>query len=196
MPQLRGHGEDRARHRRRLIGRILITGLAGAVASALAAAAASRIQNGHAARPMNAIAHIYDDGPPPAHDGANGRNTALGFSIHTAASIWWAVFQEAALALQRRPRPLATASALAALAYVVDYYVVAKRFRPGFEEYLCAPGMFAVYAGLAAGFAWSGRNRRTRVHEGQHQRERAALARRAREAQLTAQKPRQLAADR
>ena len=179
-----------------MIGRILITGLAGAVASALAAAAASRIQNGHAARPINAIAHIYDGGPPPAHDGANGRNTALGFCIHTTASIWWAVFQEAALALQRRPRPLATASALAAVAYVVDYYVVAKRFRPGFEKYLSPCGMFAVYGALAAGFAWSGGNRRPDVRKRQHQRKRAALPGRARQPQLTAQKPRQLAADR
>jgi hypothetical protein len=145
---------------------------------------------------MNAIAHIYDGGPPCAHDGANGRNTALGFSIHTAASIWWAVFQEAALALQRRPRPLATASALAGLAYVVDYFVVAKRFRPGFEEYLSPPAMFAVYAALATGFAWSGRNRRADVRERQHERESTALAGRAREPQLAAQKPRQLAADR
>ena len=179
-----------------MIGRIIATGLVGALTSAAAAAAASRLENRHATRPMNAIAHIYDGGPPRAHDGRNGRNTALGFLIHTAASVWWASFHEAMLGLERRPRPAATASAVAALAYAVDYYVVAKRFRPGFERYLSPGAMFAVYAALAAGFAWSARNRRAGVHERQHERERAARARGAREPQLAAEKPRELAADR
>ena len=43
-----------------------------------------------------------------------------------------------ALALQARPRRLLTAVTLSAIAYVVDYYVVSKRFRPGFEVYLAA----------------------------------------------------------
>lgn len=164
------------------------------MASALAAVLASRIENRHAARPMNAIAHIYDGGTPPAHDGPSGRNTALGFAIHTAASVWWAVFYEGALAAQRRARPGATAAAIAAAAYVVDYYVVAKRFRPGFERYLSPRAMFAVYAALAAGFSWSGRNRRARVGKGQDERKRASLPRRALQAQRAAEKPRQLAA--
>jgi hypothetical protein len=179
-----------------LIGRIVAAGLAGALASAAAATLASRLQNGHAARPLNAIAHIYDGGEPPPHDGRNGRNTALGFGIHTAASIWWAVFHEAALAMQRRPRPAATASAVAAIAYVVDYYVVSRRFRPGFEHYLSPSAMFTVYAALAAGFAWSARHRGARIHERQHEREGAPLPRRAREAQLPAEEPRELSADR
>jgi hypothetical protein len=145
---------------------------------------------------MNAIAHIYDGGAPAPHDGRNGRNTALGFAIHTAASVWWALFHEAALAVQRRPRPFATACAIAALAYAVDYYVVSRRLRPGFEQYLSSRGMFGVYAALAAGFAWSGRHGRASVDQRQHERERAPHAGRAREPQLAAQKPRELAADR
>jgi hypothetical protein len=43
--------------------------------------------------------------------------------------------------------------ATAATAYVVDYYVVHERFRPGFERYLSGRSMFGVYAALAAGFA-------------------------------------------
>jgi hypothetical protein len=179
-----------------LIQGILAAGIAGAITSAVAAVIASRLENGHAARPMNLIAHIYDGGEPPAHNGHNGRNTALGFGIHTAASLWWAVFNEACLALQRRPRPLPTASVIAAIAYVVDYYVVSRRFRPGFEHCLSSGAMFAVYAALAAGFAWSARHRGARIHERQHERERAARARRAREPQLAAEKPRELAADR
>ena len=178
------------------LSRIFLSGLAGAAASAAAAALFSRAANGHAARPLNAVAHIYDGGEPLAHDGAAKRNTLLGSGIHTGASIWWAAFYEAALALQRRPRRLATAAAIAVLAYVVDYYVVHKRFRPGFEAYLSPRGLAAVYAALAAGYALSGGSRRALVGERQHERERTSLSRATRDAQLAAQEPRQLAADR
>ena len=134
---------------------------------------------------MNAIAHVYDGGAPPAHDGPNGRNTLLGLGIHTAASIWWAALFELALAARPRPPRLPAAAALAAIAYVVDYYVVGKRLRPGFEAYLSPRAMFAVYAAFAAGFAASGarsdRLRRTPIRNRHHQRKGAALARRARQ---------------
>lgn len=174
---------------------VLKCGLAGAAASAAVAALFSHAENGHAARPLNAIAHIYDGGHPSAHDGDGRRNTFVGAALHTAASIWWATFYEGALSSQPRPRRWGTALAVAALAYVVDYYVVGKRFQPGFERYLSPRGLFAVYAALAAGYALSGR-RRTLVRQRQHQRESAALPRRARQPQLTAEKPRQLSADR
>jgi hypothetical protein len=177
------------------LSKIVCSGLAGAAASAAAAALFSRAENGHAARPLNAIAHIYDGGHPPAHDGNGRRNTLVGAGLHTAASIWWAVFYEGALSAQARPRRWRTAFAVAAVAYVVDYYVVGRRFQPGFERYLSPRAMFAVYAALAAGYAVSGQ-RRARVGERQDQRERAALPRRAREPQLAAEQPRQLAADR
>jgi hypothetical protein len=183
-----------------LLPKILAAGTTGAIASAAAAALASRVENRHAARPINAIAHIYDGGMPPAEDGRGSRNTALGLGIHTAASVWWAAFFEFGLALQRRPRRLATAAAIAALAYVVDYYVVSRRFRPGFEEYLSPRGMFAVYGALAAGFALSSpllrRQRGALVGKRQEQDERAAFAGHAREPELAAEKPGQLAADR
>jgi hypothetical protein len=105
---------------------------------------------------MNAITHIYDGGEPPWHDGRKRRNTALGFAIHTAASIWWAVFFEHLFGRAARQSPASAAAAgaaVAGVAYVVDYAVVGKRFRPGFERYLSGRSMFGVYAALAAGFA-------------------------------------------
>ncbi len=178
------------------LSRILASGLCGAAASALAAAAFGRAENGHAARPLNAIAHIYDGGAPPSQDGAAKRNTLVGSGIHTAASMWWAAFYEAGLALQRRPRRVATAAAIAVIAYVVDYYVVNKRFRPGFEAYLSPRGLAAVYAALAAGYALSARRGGALVGKRQHERERAAVPGLARQAQFAAEEPRQLAADR
>jgi hypothetical protein len=156
--ELRRNGQGRPGHRRRLIYRVLATGAAASAASASAALACSHFENGHAARPMNAITHIYDGGEPPAQDGVNRRNTALGFAIHTAASIWWALFFEQILgrASRRDPAgPVLAAAGVSAIAYVVDYGVVGKRFRPGFERYLSRPSLFAVYAALALGFAAS-----------------------------------------
>ena len=135
-----------------MIGRVVAAGLLGSAASAAAALIASRIENGHAARPLNAVTHIIDGGPPPAHDGERWRNTLLGFAIHTAASVWWAAFYEPV----SKRRPVPAAAAVSAVAYVVDYYVVPPRFRPGFEEHLSAGSLFAVYAALAAGFALAG----------------------------------------
>jgi hypothetical protein len=134
----------------RFLARVLVSGAVASFASAAAALAFSRLENRHAARPMNAVAHIYDGGPPPARDGEGRRNTALGFGIHTAASWWWALFFEA---LDDRHRNLAGGAAIAALAYAVDYHVVGERFRPGFEAHLGPRSLFAVYAALAAGYA-------------------------------------------
>jgi hypothetical protein len=105
---------------------------------------------------MNAVTHIVDGGEPPAHDGRNRRNTALGFAIHTAASVWWALFFEGLLGERARrgvTGAVAAGTAVATAAYVVDYGVVGSRFRPGFERYLGARSMIAVYGALAAGFA-------------------------------------------
>jgi hypothetical protein len=139
-----------------LFGRVFATGLAGSLASVAAAAFCSRLENRHAARAINAISHIYDGGPPPAHGGPGARNTAIGLSLHTGASIWWAAFNEAFCGPRQKRTPkrtLAAGAATAALAYVVDYHVVHRRFRPGFEAYLSPASMVAVYAALALGFA-------------------------------------------
>jgi hypothetical protein len=152
----------------RLSARILASGVGAAVASALVAAACSRAENRHAARPLNAVAHIYDGGPPPREDGPYRRNTLVGLALHAGASVWWAAFYEALFGRAARRSPaaaLAGGAVIAAGAYVVDYHVVGKRFRPGFERFLSARSMLAVYAALAAGLAMSARLSRLRDHQ-------------------------------
>lgn len=109
---------------------------------------------------MNAVTHIYDGGEPPAHNGERGRNTAIGFAIHTAASVWWAVFYEGLFGKQARrsvSRATTAGVAIAAAGYFVDYFVVGPRLRPGFERYLSGRSMLAVYAALAGGLALGAR---------------------------------------
>jgi hypothetical protein len=143
-----------------LTGRAIFSGLCAAAASAGAAAACSLFENRHAARPLNAIAHIYDGGEPPARDGPRRRNTAIGLALHTGASLWWALFFEAIFGRQARRSTrdaLLGGSVIAAAAYAVDYHVVGRRFQPGFEAHLSRGSMLAIYAALAAGFAAAAR---------------------------------------
>jgi hypothetical protein len=157
MPQLRRHRPHRTRRGRRLIARrILVSGTLASAVSALAAIVCSRVENRHAARSMSAVAHIYDGGKPPSRDGRAGRNAWVGFGIHTLASVWWALVQEGL----RRP------AVVAGLAYLVDYHVVPRRLRPGFEAHLSAKSMVLVYGALAAGYALGNAlNRRLDHHE-------------------------------
>ena len=76
--------------------------------------------------------------------------------LHTAAAIWWALFYEGIFGRTARRSAagaLGGGAAIAALAYVVDYHVVHRRFRPGFETYLSPAGMVATYAALGIGYA-------------------------------------------
>lgn len=133
-----------------------MSGVAASAASAAAAFACSQRENGHGARPINAITHIYDGGTPSPHDGPNGRNTMLGMAIHTGACIFWAAFFEILFGRKARQsgRNAVNASAgIAATAYIVDYHMVHRRFRPGIEAHLSKRSLVAVYGALAAGFA-------------------------------------------
>ena len=47
-------------------------------------------------------------------------------------------------------------SAVAGIAYVVDYYRVPKRLTPGFEKQLSNSALFGIYATLAASLALGG----------------------------------------
>jgi hypothetical protein len=55
--------------------------------------------------------------------------------------------------------------AVAAAAYVVDYYVVPKRLTPGFEKRLSGRSLFWIYSALAAGLAagWTANRSRATI---------------------------------
>jgi hypothetical protein len=81
----------------------------------------------------------------------------VGYAIHHAASIFWAILHE-----KLRPRLSQTGSKTAAIApaivttaaaYVVDFYVIPKRLTPGFEHRLSKRSLFMVYGTFALGLA-------------------------------------------
>ena len=83
------------------------------------------------------------------------QHTGVGLATDVAATVFWATLYEDWLEVQP-PRGAADmaarASAVAALAAVVDYTITPKRFTPGWELVLSKPGMAAAYAAMAAGF--------------------------------------------
>ena len=152
-----------------MLARVVATGLLASLSSALAAAAFGHANRRHGARPINAIAHIYDGGPPPSRDGLRSRNTMVGMAMHTVASVWWALVFEAffgAAARRHGAAALAGGAGTTALACLVDYRVVSSRLRPGYERHLSRSQMFFVYSALAAGFVLSARLQR-RLHHHQ-----------------------------
>ena len=116
----------------------LVVGAVSSLTSTLAVLAGGKRTVGTALPPLNAVSHIAWGGAPPANPGRGSINMWTGAALHTGACIFWSSI----LTLFRRGRPRSSeqlalgAVQTAALAYITDYYVVSKRFRPGYEAYL------------------------------------------------------------
>lgn len=157
-------------------GRILISGVAAAVASALTAAACSRLGRRGPSAPLNAVSHIAWGGDPPSDPGPGGVNLATGFALHTGAAVFWAAPFELVfgrMARNNRLSALVGGATISIVAFITDYYIVGPRFRPGYEAYLSRRGLFGVYAALAAGLAIGTRLGRFGDHPPEDHHERA-----------------------
>jgi hypothetical protein len=119
-----------------------------------AVALAGRMEDANATAPLNAVAHIPFGDKAFAEDEASLKYTGTGTALNVAAVASWAALYELTFGrAARRGNTMAGllgGPAIAALAYVTDYYVVPKRLTPGFEERLSGPSMFGVYAALGA----------------------------------------------
>lgn len=93
------------------------------------------------------------------------RYTVVGYLVHHFSSLLWAgVYEWWCLRRPATPRACATrAAAVAAAAFVVDYTVTPRRFRPGFERHIGAASIAAVYVAFAAGLYGGARLRRHRA---------------------------------
>ena len=159
----------------RLLGRVIVSGGTAAITSAIVAAVSSRVERGRAAPPLNAVSHILWGGPPPADAGPAGVNMAAGLVLHAGAAAFWATPYELLFGRTARRSALGAGlggAAVSALAFVTDYYVVPRRFRPGYEAFLSGRGLFALYAALAAGLALGARLTRLDDHEPENRDER------------------------
>ena len=168
MQQATAQTQRRSNAMAKLLGRILLTGGAAAIVSAVTAASWSRMERGRATAPLNAVSHIAWGGEPPSDVGPAGINLATGVALHAGASLFWATPFEVAfghLARRSAAGSWLGGAIVSAVAFITDYYVVSRRFRPGYEAYLSRRGLFAVYAALAAGLAIGARLSRLDDHQ-------------------------------
>lgn len=144
--------------------RALISGTVSGLATSAVAALAGKREAASYAAPINATSHILWGDEAARHDKASLKYTASGFLLNHLATVMWAAVHEkwVAPAISRwsSPRPslapLATAmggAAVAAGAYVTDYYLIPRRFTPGFEKRLSGQSMALIFGALALGLA-------------------------------------------
>lgn len=147
-----------------LLTRALASGTVSGLATSAVAALAGKRETASYAAPVNATSHILWGDEAARHDSASLKYTASGFLLnHMAAVMWAAVYEKwVAPAVSRwsatRPAlaPLAATAgglAVAAGAYVTDYYLVPRRFTPGYEKRLSGQSLACIYGALALGLA-------------------------------------------
>lgn len=138
----------------------LISGSGASLLSLAALALLSRRETGSAVSATNATSHwLWGDRALRQHRAAL-RYTALGYLIHHASSVFWAVIYErwsgGHRGGARAVRPWRDAALVSALACATDYLATPKRLTPGFEHHLSKPSMAAVYLAFGVGLAAGG----------------------------------------
>jgi len=141
-----------------LMSRAWVSGMsAGLAAAAMASLVGKRASASYAA-PLNATSHVLWGERAAQQNRPSAKYTLTGFLLNQAAAIFWALPYEKWLgASRKRPaspvQPVLAAAAVAAGAYVTDYYLVPKRFTPGFEKRMPLTSLALVYGALALGLA-------------------------------------------
>ncbi len=136
-------------------GKLWLSGLVSSAAVAITAALRSQAEGRSVWRPINAISHMVWGRHAAKRRERSLRYTGTGFILNTAACVFWAGWYH----LWRRtmPRPDSSPTAAltgvgtSALAYITDYYIVPRRFTPGFELSLSRRSFPWLYAALAVG---------------------------------------------
>ena len=136
-------------------------------ATTLATGVLGKMETGSAVAPLNATSHIVWGDEATKKDALDTRHTLVGAALNTGAMYGWSAVMEVALGKWVRrgkgasgtlARAAIAGTAVSALAYVTDYFIVPKRLTPGFENRLSGAAMATTYgamaAGLAAGAVW------------------------------------------
>lgn len=143
----------------------------GAALAVLATLALLSRREGHAAvRPLNATSRVAFGARRAVRDDVDLRHTGTGVAINVGAAFFWG----AVYSLMTRPGPrqsavrlVGRAFATSLLAAIVDYGLVPRRLRPGWELALrgrsVALALGAMGAGLAGGGLAANRTRRART---------------------------------
>ena len=143
---------------------------AAAGAAATAATTATMLCLGHQRdasswAPLNAVSHIAFGDDAARHTELSAKYTGTGTALNAAAIMSWAALYAGVMTMlpkRNLPAAIGAGAAVAAAAYVTDYYVVPRRLTPGFEKRLDGRSLFWIYSSLAAGLAagWAVRQSR------------------------------------
>lgn len=145
--------------RRRVLRRALCSGGFAAVTSTIALSLACRLRGRTLASGSNATSQWIWGRRAWRQQHGDLRHTLLGYLIHHASSVFWAVGYERWREAERGRARLPRALAVSAVAGAVDYLVVPRRMTPGFEAHLKPAQIPGVYLAFAVGLLLCPRRR-------------------------------------
>ncbi|MEI7038054.1 hypothetical protein [Fulvimonas yonginensis] len=139
-----------------------LSGALAAVLSSVVVAACSAREARAAFAGVNATSQWLWGRGAKRHLRPSWRYTAVGYLVHHFSSLLWAgVYEWWCLRRPAVPRACATrAAAVAATAFLVDYTITPRRFRPGFERHIGPASIAAVYLTFGLGLYAGARLRR------------------------------------
>ena len=135
----------------------LVSGTIASVASTISLSALGKAELDKSAAPVNGPSQWIWGRHAPYQNRFSLRYTIVGYLIHHAASVFWALWYEKLR--QRLPTAentaavLAPAVVIATAAYTVDFHFTPQRLTPGFEHRLSKRSVLTVYGTFALGLA-------------------------------------------
>jgi hypothetical protein len=135
--------------------RVWIGGIVSSLAVAAMAVLRGRMEGRPSCVPLNAISHIIWGRSAAKQKTWTLRYTGLGLVLNGVACVFWAGFFHTWRRTVQQPHAGST-SVLAGIgtsvvAYITDYYLVPRRFTPGFELCLTKRSFPWLYGALAIG---------------------------------------------
>jgi hypothetical protein len=135
----------------------LVSGTVASIVSTISLAILGKAELDESAAPVNGPSQWIWGSHAPYENRFSLRYTVVGYVIHHAASVFWAILHEK---FRSRLSPSSSATSVmapaiitSAAAYVVDFYVTPKRLTPGFEHRLSKRSLLMVYGTFALGLA-------------------------------------------
>jgi hypothetical protein len=152
-------------------GNALVSGTVASITSTVALSMLGKAELDRSAAPLNGPSQWIWGRHAPYQNRFSFRYTVVGYLIHHAASVFWAIWYEK---LRQRLPPADTAIAVVApaaiittAAYAVDFHLTPQRLTPGFEHRLSNRSLLTVYGAFALGLAATallGRYSKSREH--------------------------------
>lgn len=135
----------------------LVSGAVASIVSTISLSVLGKAELDDTAAPVNGPSQWIWGRHAPYQNRFTLRYTIVGYAIHHAASVFWAIWYERLRDRLAGAKPmqdvLAPAILTAAAAYTVDFHFTPRRLTPGFEHRLSKGSLLIVYGTFALGLA-------------------------------------------